>query len=150
MKLFVKERPDIRETEVHILCEKRDQEVENMINSIQSVQHTLLGKKENGDTIPFVMNEVLYFEAVEKKVFAYLQNEIYEMGYKLYEIEMICDQRCFLRISKSVVVNLCYIQKIQTEEGRRLKLLLKNGEWLMVSRMYVNDLKIRLGMKGEK
>lgn len=37
MKLFVKERPDIRETEVHILCEKRDQEVENMINSIQSV-----------------------------------------------------------------------------------------------------------------
>lgn len=72
------------------------------------------------------------------------------MGYKLYEIEMICDQRCFLRISKSVVVNLRYIQKIQTEEGRRLKLLLKNGEWLMVSRMYVNDLKIRLGMKGEK
>lgn len=24
MKLFVKERPDIRETEVHILCEKRE------------------------------------------------------------------------------------------------------------------------------
>ena len=49
-----------------------------------------------------------------------------------------------------MIVNLNCIKKIQAEEGRRLKLLLKNDEWLMVSRMYVNDLKIRLGMKGGK
>lgn len=150
MKLFVKEKSDIQETEVHILCEKRNQEVENIINSVQALQHTMLGKKENGDTISLTMNEILYFEAVEKKVFACLPHEVYEIGYKLYEIETVCDQKWFLRISKSVVVNLHCIKRIQTEEGRRLKVLLKNNEWLMVSRLYVNDLKIRLGMKGGK
>ena len=150
MKLFVKEKADIPETEVHIWCEKKDQEVMNIINSIQSVGQTIPGKKENGDTVPLSMHQILYFEAVDKKVFACQQDDIYEIGHKLYEIEVICNSRRFLRISKSVIVNLNCIKKIQAEEGRRLKLLLKNDEWLMVSRMYVNDLKIRLGMKGGK
>ena len=49
MKLFVKDRMDLTETEVEIRCRERDSEVENIIRSIKTAGDYLICEKENGD-----------------------------------------------------------------------------------------------------
>ena len=61
----------------------------------------------------------------------------------------LCKARNFVRISKAQIVNLNAVRKISPDEGRKLRLLLANGETVIVSRGYVGDLKKTIGMKGD-
>ena len=105
--------------------------------------------QENGDKTPVYISKVLYFEAVDRNVFAYTTSEIFRIKKTLYDLEELTQNDHFVRISKSVIVSIKAVKKISPEAGRRLKLLLRNGEWIIVSRNYVGDLKKSLGMKGD-
>ena len=150
MKIFVKDKMNLSETEVEIRCRERDQEVEGIIESIKSVEDTLMGEKENGDKTPVSISKVLYFEAVDRNVFAYTSSDFYKVKYTLYDLEEYLTKRHFVRISKSVIVSLKAVKSISPEEGRKLRLKLRNGEWVIVSRGYVNDFKQSIGMKEAK
>ncbi len=150
MKLFVKDNQNISETEVEIRCQNRDEEVENLVNAINLAGNTLMGEKENGDKTPVYVSKILYIEAVDRNVFAYTPDEIYRIKRTLFDLEEVLSKEYFTRISKSSIVNLKSVRKISPDDSRRLKLLLKNGEWIMVSRNYVSDFKKSIGMNGEK
>lgn len=60
--------------------------------------------------------------------------------------QQLC-QSGFLRISKSCLVHLKYICSLRAELDRKLRLTLDNGEQIIVSRQYADDLKQRLGVK---
>ncbi|MDD2960297.1 MAG: LytTR family DNA-binding domain-containing protein [Lachnospiraceae bacterium] len=141
MKLFVKEDRGIAETQVHILCKNRDEEIEELIGRIKEEVIWISGKNKDDVIERISVRTILYFESVDKTVFAYTQNGVYQTGYKLYELEEICPKSCFRRISKTTIANLRQITSIKHEEGRRLKIELKSREWLIVSRMYVNEFK---------
>ena len=147
LKIFVKDKLNLAETEVEIRCEERDAEVEGIIESIRSLEENLMGEMENGDKIPVIISKVLYFEAVDRNVFAYTTSNYYRVRRPLYDLEEELVKRHFVRISKAVIVNLRAVKKVSPEDGRRLKLLLRNGEWVIVSRNYVNDFKRGIGMK---
>lgn len=146
MKIFVKDKLNLSETEVEIRCRERDEEVERILESVRSLEDTLMGEKENGDKTPVYISRVLYFEAVDRNVFAYTTSDFYRVRYTLTDIEEDLEKRYFVRISKSVIVNLRAIKKISPEDARRLKLQLRNGEWVVVSRNYVGDFKRSIGI----
>ena len=150
MKIFVKDKLNISETEVEIRCRERDKEVESIIESVKSIENTLMGEKENGDRIPVQISKVLYFEAVDRYVFAYTTSDYYRVRYTLYDLEDDLIGMHFVRVSKSVIVNLKAVKSVAPEDARRLKLLLRNGEWIIVSRNYVSDFKLSIGMKEAK
>ena len=93
-------------------------------------------------------NSVYYFEAVDDKVFAYCESKVYEIKRKLYELEKQFENTDFLRISKSVIVNLSKIKKLTPGFSGRLEALLDNGERAVISRQYVPALKKKLGIGG--
>ncbi|MBR5089888.1 MAG: LytTR family transcriptional regulator DNA-binding domain-containing protein, partial [Ruminiclostridium sp.] len=70
-----------------------------------------------------------------------------ETKMKLYEMEERLCGSGFLRISKSCLVRLRFIRSIKAELDRRLRLTLENGEQMIVSRQYADELKRRLGVK---
>ena len=146
MKIFVKDKLNLSETEVEIRCRERDEEVERILESVRSLEDTLMGEKENGDKTPVYISRVLYFEAVDRNVFAYTTSDFYRVRYTLTDIEEDLEKRYFVRISKSVIVNLRAVKKISPEDARRLKLQLRNGEWVVVSRNYVGDFKSSIGI----
>lgn len=150
VKLFLKEKCQVDETEVEIRCVKRDSEVDNIIKSIKDAGATLIGEKENGDILQISVKEVLYFEAVDRHVYAYLKNEVLRVRSTLYDIEQNYHELFFVRISKSLIVNIRGITGIRPEDGRRVRLLLSNNEWIVVSKNYVSSLKKAIGMKGVK
>jgi len=55
----------------------------------------------------------------------------------------------FVRISKSAIVNLKNIKSIKTHIGRRLLIILNNGEQLIASRQYADAIRKLLDMKGK-
>ncbi len=150
MKIYVKDKMNLSETEVEIRCKERDTEVEAVLEAVRGVGDTLIGEKENGDKEPVRISGVLYFEAVDRYVFAYTKSDYYRIRRPLYELEDDLTQKHFVRISKSVIVNLKAVKSVAPEDARRLKLLLRNGEWIVVSRNYVSDFKTGIGMKEAK
>ncbi len=69
-----------------------------------------------------------------------------KMGVKLYELEGMLTGSDFLRISKSVIVNLSKIQKLIPALSGRFEAVLMNDLKVIISRQYVNELKKRLGI----
>ena len=150
MKIFVKDKMNLSETEVEIRCKERDTEVEAVLESIKIASDSIMGEKENGDMEPVRISRVLYFEAVDRNVFAYTVDDFFRVRRTLYDLEEHLLQKHFVRISKSTIVNLKAVKSVAPEDGRRLKLLLRNGEWVVVSRNYVNNFKTGIGMKEAK
>ncbi len=149
MRLILKENKDLRETEVEIRYRTRDEEVECLIGAVRNSCDRLVGYKDNGESVLLGFSSILYFEAVDRFVFAYTSSEILKVRHTLYELEDECQAKGFIRISKSVIVNLNAVKRISPDEGRRLRLHLTNGETVIVSRNFVGDLKTAIGMKGD-
>ena len=56
-------------------------------------------------------------------------------------------ERDFLRISKQSIVNLRKIKSLKAEINRKIRVTLENGEQIVVSRMYSDELRKKLGLK---
>jgi DNA-binding LytR/AlgR family response regulator len=149
VRLILKEKADLFETEVEIRFREKDEEVENLISAVNSARDKLIGIKDNGDIVPVSYSKILYFEAVDRYVFAYTSANVYKIRNTLYELEDMCRTKSFVRISKSQIVNLNAVRKISPDDGRKLRLLLANGETVIVSRGFVGDLRKTIGMKGD-
>ena len=93
------------------------------------------------------LSEILYFEAVGEQVFAYTTDDIYNIKNRLYEIEELYSDRKFIRCSKSVVVNILQIESFRPALDSRFYAKLKNGEEILISRMYAKNIKKKL-MEG--
>ena len=93
------------------------------------------------------LSDILYFEAVSDQVFAYTASEVYGVKKRLYELEALYRDRKFVRCSKSIVVNLMQIESFRPALASRFFARMKNGEDIVVSRMYAKELKKKL-MEG--
>ena len=80
-------------------------------------------------------------------VFIYGAKKVYEARQKLYEIEGILREKYFLRVSKSLVLNLMKVKSIKPALNGRYSAILEGDEEIIISRKYVPDLKKAL--KGE-
>jgi len=90
--------------------------------------------------------DIYYFEAVDNHIFAYTAKEAYEVHKKLFELEQEYEHTDFLRISKSVIVNISKIAYVKPIFNGRFEAKLKNEEKIIVSRQYVAALKKKLGI----
>lgn len=91
--------------------------------------------------------DIAYVEALDRKCFVYTENNVFETSYKLYELESLFSGMKFYRVSKSCLVSHKFISSIKTEMNHRLRLTLKNGEAIIVSRQYAEEIKEQLGVK---
>ena len=91
--------------------------------------------------------DVYYFEANENRVFAYCHSKVYEVKYKLYELEELYAPLDFVRCSKSLIVNMEKIESLAPLFSGKLEAHLKNGEKIVISRQYVPSLKAKLGIQ---
>ena len=91
--------------------------------------------------------DVYYFESNENRVFAYYQEDVYEIRYKLYELEELFAPLDFVRCSKSMIVNMEKIEYLSPLFSGKLEAHLKNGEKIVISRQYVRNLKEKLGIQ---
>ena len=145
MKITILNKAENEETEGIIKCDALDDNLVKLVNSLKCSSKKLPVYQDK--EIAFINNsEIYYFEAVDQKVFVYCKSEVYEVKSKLYELLDTLPSSDFVRISKSVIVNLRKIKRISPALGGRFEALLFNNEILIISRQYVPDFKKSLGI----
>ena len=131
-----KEEPEVLE----IRCNKISEDVQEIIAFVKSRQGQLSAVMD-GQNVEVPLIDIFYAESVDNRVFIYTAKESYEVKLKLYELEDMMRGRSFLRVQKSMLLNLMKIKSIKPALSGRYSAILKNGEEVVISRKYVSDLK---------
>ena len=98
----------------------------------------------NGETIFYEPSQVYYMECVDGRIFAYLEKKICAISQSLEKMEQVLGDRGFFRCSKSMLLNLNYIDRFQSTMGNRITATLLNGEQVVFSRHYAKLLRAYL------
>lgn len=138
-----KEKPE----EVEIRCHEMTDEVREIVAFVKTRQGQLTGIQE-GKQFEIAVTDLLYVEAVDNKVFLYTQKQVFETRQKLYELEELLREKYFLRVSKSLLLNLMKVQSLRPAMNGRMLAVLKGGEEIIITRKYVADLK--KAIRGER
>ncbi|MBE6089979.1 MAG: LytTR family transcriptional regulator [Clostridium beijerinckii] len=146
MKIRVELNNEIKENEVIIKCNELNEEVRN----IQIVLGELISQKKHitfykGETEYYLsLEEILFFETEESGICAHTINNIYNVKYKLYELEELLPGY-FMRVSKSTILNTNHIYSITKSISSSSRVEFQNThKQVYVSRYYYKPLKIKL------
>lgn len=146
MKITIKTESDAADTEVSITCNHLTPEIEKIVAMLRMLDMQLTGIK--GDETHIIdVSKVLYIDSVDKKVFLYTKDSVYETNLHLYELEEQLAKADFFRANKSCIINFKQILSLKADINRKLRATMSNGEQLMISRQYADYVKERLGVK---
>ena len=132
--------------EVIIRAPHLNNDIERMVAMMRMIDMQIAVRKDN-ETVLLDTDKILYVEAVDRKTFVYTNTDTYESELKLYELEQQLAERDFLRIIKQSIVNLRKIKSLKTDVNRKIRITLQNGEQIVVSRMYSDELRRKLGLR---
>lgn len=145
MKISIQDLPDGEEEEIIIRCRGMDEQLMKLVYALKTGREKLTVSREDR-LFRIQPASVYYFEAVDNKVFAYLEKEVYETKLKLYELENRLSGTDFFRATKSTVINLAKMESLSPAFNGRFEASMKNEEKLIISRQYVPLLKEKLGL----
>ncbi len=137
-----KDKPEILEIHCHCISD----EVREIVAFVKSRQGQLTGTADERQ-YEIAVSDVFYIEAVDNKTFLYTKDKVYETRQKLYELEEMLQQKHFLRVSKSTLLNLMKVSAIKPALNSRFIAVLFSGEQVVITRKYVPELKKAL--KGD-
>lgn len=121
-------------------------DIERIVSLMRMMDMQIVVKKDD-ETILLDADKILYIEAVGRSTFVYTKEDTFESSLKLYEFEQQLPEKDFIRISKQSILNLRKVKSLKTDINRKIRVTLLNEEQIIVSRMYADDLRKRLGIK---
>ncbi len=145
MKIIIEDIGPDDEEEIIIRCREVDETIMRFVNRLK-IKKEKLAVRQGEKIMQIEPGDVYYFEAVDNKVFLYLDKNVYETRLKLYELERRFAGTDFFRVSKSVILNLVKVENFYPAFNGRFEALMKNGERIIISRQYVPLLKNKLGL----
>ncbi len=140
MKLETRKIPENEPETVEIRYHWITDEIQEIVSFVKSRQGQLSAARD-GKRFEVPVVDLFYAESVDERVFLYTASDSYEIRMKLYELEDLLENKSFLRISKSMIVNLMKISSVRPALNGRFSAVLKNGEEIIISRKYVPALK---------
>lgn len=139
-------------TEIHVCNKELNQTVRKLVKDISDfVGIQITGTDRRGEKCVFVLNDIICFYAEGQKVMARdEQGNVYSVLYKLYELEEKLQESNFIRISKSEIVNLKKIRRLDMSITGTIKVIMLDNSETYTSRRNVTRLKEALGIEGRK
>lgn len=139
MNVSIRRIEEHENEQVIIECVEVTSIVEDIKNYVQSKGTVFAGKL--GERIYQIrLDDVLYFEAIDKRTFAYTKDKVYELKARLYELENTYKDMFFLRCSKSNLVNIMRLDSISPALNGRFTAHMQNGEKVIISRQYAPNI----------
>ena len=140
MKLETRKIPENEPEMVDIRYHWITDEIQEIVSFVKSRQGQLSAVRD-GQRFEVPVVDLFYAESVDDRLFLYTAADSYEIRMKLYELEEMLRNQSFLRVSKSMIVNLMKITSVRPALNGRFLAVLKNGEEIIISRKYVPSLK---------
>lgn len=140
MRLILRERQDLEHPEVIIEYRELTDGVKRVSAFVRSVDQSISCKRE-GKEFSIPLSDVFYIESVDKKTFVYGETEVYQTRLRLAELEAMLSHAGFVRVSKSVILNIEKLRGVKNLANSRLEAILSNNERICVSRKYLKEIR---------
>ena len=148
MRVKIIENKNLNEDIVTIECKEINSVILNVASYIENYGLNIIGKLD-GEKYFLSLNEIYYFEAVNNHVFAYTEKEVYEVSYKLQDINNLFCKTFFVQISRTIILNIDKINRVSTLVNGRILAVLNNKEKQIITRAYATEFKNKLIKKGD-
>ncbi len=145
MKIEIVVDEKAADLKISVTCRQLTPDVEKIIATLRIMNHQLTAKK-GAEIYLLDTAQVIYIESVDRKCFIYTADEVYESDFRLYELEQQLEGYGFFRVSKSFLIHLQSIQSLKADINRKIRITMSNGEHIIASRQYADELKKRLGV----
>ena len=148
---FIKTKEDnLEENYLELHYDKMDDETNAVISRLTDTLRYIEGTYED-KKVSVALADIFYIETVDRKTFAYTKDMCVEIKEALRDIIEEFSKIGFVRISKSSVVNLYKIKKLQGDINMRVIIYMKNDEKLVMNRSYRTEFYKRLNsLQGRK
>lgn len=145
MKLTIDKNELYLDPEIIVKCKEIDDVLQDIISYIGIADKKMIGEVD-GELFFIPLNNILYFESVDKTVYIYTDKQVYRSSAKLYVLEEQLAETYFARVSKTTILNLKKLSSVRSAKNAKLEGLLINKEKILISRQYVTEIKKRLGV----
>ena len=137
MKIDI-EKIETGEDEVIVRYREKTYRIRKILDAIEGGETRLYGKKD-GDTVSVDPGDILYFETVDDKLFAYTLQDVYRLDGTLSGLlEELNDVR-FFRCSKSMILNIDKVERLRSLSSNRIDACMEGGEHILISRTYASE-----------
>lgn len=126
--------------EVIIKYRQMSQRIEEIVKYLEGQSRKLLVLKD-GQQIRINIPDVIYLESVDGITFLYTSNEVYRTSLTLALFEAVYADSGFFRCSKSMIINVCRIDRLKSMSGNRIDATMDNAEHIVISRRYAKALR---------
>ena len=148
MRIIFESPKDFEEDTIIVRCVSPDPRLVSILRSFETAQDGIVAFQDD-KIVRIQYQDIFYFESIDEHIFAYCTTDVYEVKKKLFELEELLSPLDFVRCSKSLVVNMEKIDYLSPLFSGKLESHLKNGEKLVISSKYVQNLRAKLGVQEE-
>ena len=146
MKVRIWVDPKYEEPEIVICTDRRTQQTDHIREVIEdALNATVVGYTGQGAQV-LACQDIIRIYAEGDRVMAQCPDGIFMLKEKLYELESGLDARKFVRISRSELVNLRKIKRLDTSLTGTIRIYLQGEIETYVSRRNVTRIKKMLGV----
>lgn len=135
----------IKETNINVITNSEDNTDYLYIKKLIEEDNTnLIGKNiEKNKDIKVNDKEIIYFETYGRDVcFTTINNELLVIKISMKKLEdMLKNRMYFIKVSKSIIININHIEEISYHSNMRFQVKLTNGYKQLVNRSYFKDFK---------
>lgn len=134
------------EEQISIEGPEMTEEIQQLVSYIDDLDKLQEIKGSINDEIYFLdIKDICSFMSLNKKVYACTRDTEYRITYRLYELESVLPTQ-FVRISKSEIVNIDAIYKLQLQANGLIRIYFNNVDYTHSSRRYLKLIKERLSL----
>lgn len=144
MKITLKENKTKNDIEVIIEYPEISETVNRIERAVKSVDITVRCYDDNGNICYVRVSDIFYIESVEKHIFIYTENKVYQAELQLYQYAEKLYSFGFEQISKSCILNINVLVSVKPIFNSKMEALLENGEKVIISRNFISTIKRRL------
>ncbi len=135
-----------KETHITIHTDAVTDEISQLTTLLDQFNQTIRVIKASTE-LRIEIKDIVYVEYLERMVFLYTEDDMYELNQALYEVRAHLKQFNFIQINKQTLINPRYIKSVKALLNSRFELLMVSGEKLIVTRRYQSQFK-KLFEKG--
>ncbi|MDU3136115.1 MAG: LytTR family DNA-binding domain-containing protein [Anaerococcus prevotii] len=146
MKVEIIIDESIEETKVKIYSSKYSKEVENIRDALSETLLDKIVAFQSKEVFILSFDEIIRIYAQDKSVYIKTKDNTYTTRLTIYEFESKADRRNFIRISRSEIVNLDYVKRLDLSFTGTIAVELANGDVSYVSRRKLKEFKKALGL----
>ncbi len=139
MKLTINQGSNKEEPEIFINCSYVDKTLKKIIDYITQFTFTVEGEN-SGKMYQLPIDKIFYIESVDGRTYLYDKTNSYLCKKSLQALEEALENTPFARVSKTCLLNTFYLRCVETYPNHRLKAELSNGEQIIISRNYIDNL----------